>query len=49
MDAIDKALFEQYPNMSMGPGELLKLEHMRDIGDAQKAYTRAVTEITAAQ
>ncbi len=49
MGAIDKALFEQFPNMSMGPSELLKFEHMRDIGQAQKAYTRAVTEITAAQ
>jgi spermidine/putrescine transport system substrate-binding protein len=49
MDEIDKSLFEAFPNMGMSPGELLQLEHMRDIGQAQKAYTRAVTEITAAQ
>ena len=49
MDAIDKGLFETFPNMGMSPGELLNLEAMRDIGQAQKAYTRAVTEITAAQ
>lgn len=49
MDSIDKSLFESFPNMAMSPGDLLKLEHMRDIGQAQKAYTRAVTEITAAQ
>jgi spermidine/putrescine transport system substrate-binding protein len=49
MDAIDKGLFEAFPNMGMSPGELLNLEAMRDIGQAQKAYTRAVTEITAAQ
>jgi spermidine/putrescine transport system substrate-binding protein len=49
MDAIDKGLVDAFPNMGMSPGELLKLEHMRDIGQAQKAYTRAVTEITAAQ
>lgn len=49
MDAIDKGLFDAYPNMGMDSAELLQLEHMRDIGQAQKAYTRAVTEITAAQ
>jgi hypothetical protein len=35
--------------MAMTPASLLALEAMRDIGGAQKAYTRAVTEITAAQ
>ena len=49
MDSIDKSLFETFPNMGMSPSELLNLEAMRDIGQAQKAYTRAVTEITAAQ
>ena len=49
MDAIDKGLFEAFPNMAMSPADLLQLEAMRDIGQAQKAYTRAVTEITAAQ
>ncbi len=49
MEAIDASLVEAFPNMGMTPGELLQLEHMRDIGQAQKAYTRAVTEITAAQ
>ncbi len=49
MESIDKSLFDAFPNMGMSAGELLKLEHMRDIGQAQKAYTRAVTEITAAQ
>ena len=49
MDSIDKGLFETFPNMGMSPSELLNLEAMRDIGQAQKAYTRAVTEITAAQ
>lgn len=48
MDQIDTSLIDAYPNMGMGPGELLQLEAMRDIGQAQKAYTRAVTEITAA-
>ena len=49
MEAIDPSLVETFPNMGMAPDELLQLEHMRDIGQAQKAYTRAVTEITAAQ
>lgn len=49
MEAIDKGLVDAFPNMGMSPSDLLQLEHMRDIGQAQKAYTRAVTEITAAQ
>ena len=49
MDALDGGLLESFPNMAMSPADLLELEAMRDIGQAQKAYTRAVTEITAAQ
>ena len=49
MDALDPSLLQTYPNMAMTPASLLQLEAMRDIGGAQKAYTRAVTEITAAQ
>ena len=33
----------------MVPTELLKLEGLRDLGGAQRYYTRAVTEITASQ
>jgi hypothetical protein len=33
----------------MTPAELLKQEQLRDLGDAQKQYARAVTEILAAQ
>ena len=49
MEALDKSLFESYPSLGMSPSDLLEQEAMRDIGRAQKAYTRAVTEITAAQ
>ena len=49
MDALDPGLLTAYPNMAMTPASLLKLEALRDIGAAQKAYTRAVTEITASQ
>lgn len=47
MDALDKALFDSYPNLGMQPASLMKQEQLRDLGDAQKAYTKAVTEITA--
>ena len=49
MDALDPSLLTAYPNMAMTPASLLQLEALRDIGAAQKAYTRAVTEITASQ
>jgi spermidine/putrescine transport system substrate-binding protein len=49
MEALDKALFDQFPNLGMSPAEILKQEHLRDLGQAQKAYSRAVTEITASQ
>jgi spermidine/putrescine transport system substrate-binding protein len=49
MEALDKALFEQYPNMAMTPADLLKQEQFRDLGDGQKAYSQIVTEILAAQ
>ncbi len=48
MDSLDKALFEQYPNMAMTPAELTKYELLRDLGPAQKDYARAVSEIKAA-
>ena len=49
MEALDPALIAQYPNIGMTPAELMALEQMRDLGDAQKDYTQAVTEITSAQ
>ena len=49
MERIDKALFETYPNMAMTPADLMRQEQLRDLGEAQKEYTRAVTEILAAQ
>ncbi len=47
MDALDKSLFDTYPNLGMNPADMMKQEQLRDLGDAQKAYTKAVTEITA--
>ena len=49
MDALDPALLQQYPNLAMPPAELIKFEQLRDVGPAQKAYSRAVSEIMAAQ
>jgi spermidine/putrescine transport system substrate-binding protein len=50
MAGLSAELLKQYPNLTMAPSELLKLEQLRDLGGAtQKAYTRAVTEIMAAQ
>jgi spermidine/putrescine transport system substrate-binding protein len=47
MDSLDKALFDSFPNLGMQPADMMKQEQLRDLGDAQKAYTKAVTEITA--
>jgi len=47
MEGLDKSLFETYPNLGMAPADMLKQEQLRDLGNAQKAYTKAVTEITA--
>lgn len=49
MEALDKSLFDKYPNLAMTPAELLRQEQLRDLGNAQKEYARAVTEILAAQ
>ena len=49
MDALDKALLTQYPNLAITPAELLKFEALRDLGETQKAYAKAVSEIQAAK
>jgi spermidine/putrescine transport system substrate-binding protein len=49
MDALDTGLYDIYPNLLMAPEDLLKNEQLRDLGQAQKAYSRAVTEIKASQ
>ncbi|MGB4075011.1 polyamine ABC transporter substrate-binding protein [Pseudomonas sp.] len=50
MEGLGKELLSQYPNLTTPPAELVKQELLRDVGGAtQKAYTRAVTEIMAAQ
>jgi spermidine/putrescine transport system substrate-binding protein len=49
MEGLDPALVAQFPNMGMGPAELLGYEQLRDVGEAQRDYARVVTEIMAAQ
>ena len=49
MESLDPAVLQQFPNLGMKPADLLKFEELRDLGAAQKMYTRAVTEITSAQ
>lgn len=49
MDALDPALLEQFPNLAMTPAELVGYEQLRDLGNGQKDFARAVTEIMAAQ
>ncbi len=47
MDGLDSGMLEAYPNIAIAPADLLKQEQMRDLGATQKAYTKAVSEITA--
>ena len=48
MEGLDASLIETYPNLAMTPEDLLKLEQLRDLGEAQRAYSRIVSEIKAA-
>jgi spermidine/putrescine transport system substrate-binding protein len=49
MECLDPGLIETFPNMGMTPAELLAHEQLLDVGEAQRAYSRAVSEIKAAQ
>jgi spermidine/putrescine transport system substrate-binding protein len=48
MESLDPALLEQYPTMAVPPSELVKYELLRDLGSTVKDYSRAVSEIKAA-
>lgn len=49
MEALDPSLIETYPNLGMSPADLLKEEQLLDVGETQRAYARAVSEIMAAK
>lgn len=48
MEALAPELLIQFPNMAMTPAELTRFEQLRDVGEATRAYSKAVTEIKAA-
>lgn len=47
MDGLSPELLAQFPNMAISPADLLKFEQLRNVGEAQRAYSRTVSEITA--
>jgi spermidine/putrescine transport system substrate-binding protein len=49
MDALDKTMFDKYPNMAITPADLLKHEQLRDLGENMKAFSKTVSEIMAAK
>lgn len=48
MAALSADFLATFPNMDMGPGDLMQYEQLRDVGEAQRAYARTVSEIKAA-
>lgn len=48
MVGVDASLIETFPNMGMAPADMLKFEQLRDVGAAQRDYSRLVSEIKAA-
>lgn len=49
MESLSPDMAATYPNMAMTPAELLKMEQLRDVGEASRAYAKAVSAIKAAQ
>ena len=47
MEQLDPKLVEQYPNLGITPEELLQQEGLRDLGEAQPAWSRIVSEVTS--
>ena len=48
MEGVDAGLIETFPNMGMSPADMIAFEQLRDVGDAQRDYSRIVSEIKAA-
>ena len=49
MESLPAEFIAQFPNVGMPVAELVKLEQLRDVGEAQRDYSRTVSEIKAAQ
>ena len=47
MSGVSSELTDAFPNMGMDPAEMLKFEQLRDVGAAQRDYSRIVSEIKA--
>ncbi|TDK52395.1 polyamine ABC transporter substrate-binding protein [Antarcticimicrobium luteum] len=48
METLSAEFLASFPNMDMSPDALLAFEQLRDVGEAQRAYARTVSEIKAA-
>lgn len=48
MELLSAEFLAKFPNMAMQPADLVKFELLRDLGEHQKDYSRAVSEIKAA-
>ncbi|WP_272002408.1 polyamine ABC transporter substrate-binding protein [Roseovarius sp. ZX-A-9] len=48
MEALSEDFIAQFPNMGISPEQLMSYEQLRDVGQAQRAYSRIVSEIKAA-
>ena len=49
MEALPAEMLAQFPNMAYTPQSLVAYEELRNVGDAQRDYSRAVNEIKASQ
>ena len=49
MESLSQEMFDQFPTMAMPVADLVELEQLRDVGEAQRDYSRIVSEIKAAQ
>lgn len=47
MSGLSGDFIAQFPNMGIGPDQLLSYEQLRDVGEAQRDYSRIVSEIKA--
>lgn len=48
MSGVTAELIESYPNMGMEPAAMMEYEQLRDVGNAQRDYSRLVSQIKAA-
>jgi spermidine/putrescine transport system substrate-binding protein len=49
MESLPAEFLAQFPNVGMPVADLVKFEQLRDVGDAQRDYSKVVSEIKAAQ